>query len=508
MSTSSYPGNRGDPQPSAGYPGRARAQPAVMHRAQPAVTQRAQPVVAPNPQQMNLLRYIWGISKKMACNSCLLIVFLIATVPIGFSVWLSTRAVLDDEYFQIDCIDPYDDGIAISAPNDLEFDVLLTCTIITTLVLMGVWWLTKRALILPCIYRTAGGVLIITAFASSALFIHVFWYLNELNLAFKESSPLDCYIDEHWETAYNDASAGLAVAICVFIFFCNVIYLAFELKESLVSGDLKLTQEQATLVSFDVIDKLGFSIATMWNRALLFRILKGIEPNGESALRDAIALSISKMISLKRILNELGVVGHRFIHIVLTDGVDNKSECSLDDIKGFYHKIGSNIGVTNFFKSYFIGIDLGPQEKRELQSIADLAGNTAELLNCDDAKKLSEIFSHITSSLGIERRVALNTEETNATGATEETFYLKRERQKFLVLFDLDAGASMSGNRWNSLLSALNLFFAKLDESDVIGCVLFNHEAICITGERLTTQMRILSAMTDPDVIRSVLFKK
>eukprot|EP01083_Nonionella_stella_P146866 462515_1 len=429
---SGYPGKR-----SAGSPGSAREM-CVHSPSQPAVTKQ------PHPQQVNSISSIWAISKKMVCCSCLWIVSIIATLPIGFMVSSSAKDILlDDEDFRVNCIDPYDDGIAISAPNDLEFDVLLTCTIITTLVLMGVWWLTKRALILPCIYRTAGGVLIITAFASSALFIHVFWYLNELNLAFKESSPLDCYIDEHWETAYNDASAGLAVAICVFIFFCNVIYLAFELKESLVSGDLKLTQEQATLVSFDVIDKLGFSIATMWNRALLFRILKGIEPNGESALRDAIALSISKMISLKRILNELGVVGHRFIHIVLTDGVDNKSECSLDDIKGFYHKIGSNIGVTIFFKSYFIGIDLGPQEKRELQSIADLAGNTAELLNCDDAKKLSEIFSHITLSLGIEKRVALNTDGTDA----EETFYLKEERERFLVLLDLDMSSSMRGTR-------------------------------------------------------------
>eukprot|EP01083_Nonionella_stella_P170010 577711_1 len=469
MSTSSYPGNRGDPQPSAGYPGRARAQPAVMHRAQPAVTQRAQPVVAPNPQQMNLLRYIWGISKKMACNSCLLIVFLIATVPIGFSVWLSTRGVLDDEYFQIDCIDPYDDGIAISAPNDLEFDVLFACTIITTLVLMGVWWLTKRALILPCIYRTAGGVLIITAFASSALFIHVFWYLNELNFAFYESSPLDCYIDDQWEDAYNGASYGLAVGLCVFLFLCCVVYLTFKLRKSFTLGNLKLTQEQAV----EVIDRLGFSIATTWNIAMIFTVLQYIQPFGQRALRDAIAMSISGMAALKIILNKLGVVDHRFIHIVLTDGIDNKSERSLGDIKGVYHKFVSDIGDT-YFKSYFIGVELGPQEKRELQSIADLAGNTAELLNCDDAKKLSEIFSHITLSLGIERRVALNTEETNATGATEETFYLKRERQKFLVLFDLDAGASMSGNRWNSLLSALNLFFGTLDDSDIIGCVLFN----------------------------------
>eukprot|EP01084_Bolivina_argentea_P199307 341053_1 len=273
----------------------------------------------------------------------------------------------------------------------------------------------------------------------------------------------------------------MAVGLCVFLFLCCVAYLTFKLRKSFTLGNLKLKQEQAV----EVIDRLGFSIATTWNISMIFTVLQYIQPFGQRALRDAIAMSISGMAALKIILNKLGVVDHRFIHIVLTDGIDNKSERSLGDIKGVYHKFVSDIGDT-YFKSYFIGVELGPQEKRELQSIADLAGDAVELLNCDDAKKLSEIFSHITLSLGIERRVALNTEETNATGTTEETFYLKKERQKFLVLLDLDTSASMSGNRWNSLLSALNLFFGTLDDSDIIGCVLFNHKATCITGEALS----------------------
>eukprot|EP01083_Nonionella_stella_P287318 977956_1 len=380
MSTSSYPGNRGDPQPSAGYPGRARAQPAVMHRAQPAVTQRAQPVVAPNPQQMNLLRYIWGISKKMACNSCLLIVFLIATVPIGFSVWLSTRAVLDDEYFQIDCIDPYDDGIAISPPNDLEFTVLKICTVIGCLALAGVWYLSKRkdcfTILAPC----SGGVAVIAAFASSALFIHVFWYVNELNSALYESSPSDCYIDEQWQEAYDDASAGVWVGLCVFLLFCCVVYVAFQLKKSLSDIDIPpaLTLEQG-------LDQLGFSIATVANRKMLLDVLKSEQPKGQRALRDVIAFTIRMMVTFIGFAGTSGisVLGHKFIHIVLTDGVDNNSQRPLDDIKDFYHRLGSYIG-DRFLKSYFIGIDLGSQERRELQSIADLAGDAVELLNCDD----------------------------------------------------------------------------------------------------------------------------
>eukprot|EP01084_Bolivina_argentea_P199306 341048_1 len=489
---SGYPGKR-----SAGSPGSAREM-CVHSPSQPAVTKQ------PHPQQVNSISSIWAISKKMVCCSCLWIVSIIATLPIGFMVSSSAKDILlDDEDFRVNCIDPYDDGIAISPPNDLEFTVLKICTVIGCLALAGVWYLSKRkdcfTILAPC----SGGVAVIAAFASSALFIHVFWYVNELNSALYESSPSDCYIDEQWQEAYDDASAGVWVGLCVFLLFCCVVYVAFQLKKSLSDIDTPpaLTLEQG-------LDQLGFSIATVANRKMLLDVLKSEQPKGQRALRDAIAFSILKMVSFIGLTSKgrLSVLGHKIIHIVLTDGVDNNSQRPLDDIKDFYHRLGSYIG-DRFLKSYFIGIDLGSQERRELQSIADLAGelgDAAELLNCDDARKLSEIFSHITLSLGIEKRVALNTDGTDA----EETFYLKEERQRFFVLFNLDMGSSMRGTRWNSLLSALNLFFAKLDESDVIGCVLFNHEAICITGERLTTQMRILSAMTDPDVIRSVLFKK
>eukprot|EP01083_Nonionella_stella_P316834 1150968_1 len=490
---SGYPGNRANQQPSAGYPG--------SERAPPAVTQQSDPHSL-SPQQV-------AMSTCHLCCSCLLIVSLIATIPIGFLVWQGTRDVLDDEEFQLKCIDQYDDDIAMSPPNDLELDVLMACTYIMILALMGFCYLAKKKkdsllrMCAPCLLGTSGGVLIITAFALSALFIHVFWYVNELNSALYESSPSDCYIDDQWQEAYDDASAGVWVGLCVFLLFCCVVYVAFQLKKSLSDIDIPpaLTLEQG-------LDQLGFSIATVANRKMLLDVLKSEQPKGQRALRDAIAFSILKMVSFIGLTSKgrLSVLGHKIIHIVLTDGVDNNSQRPLDDIKDFYHRLGSYIG-DRFLKSYFIGIDLGSQERRELQSIADLAGelgDAAELLNCDDAKKLSDIFSHITLSLGIEKRVALNTDGTDA----EETFYLKEERQRFFVLFNLDMGSSMRGTRWNSLLSALNLFFAKLDESDVIGCVLFNHEALCITGERLTIQKRILSAMTDPDVIRSVLFKK
>eukprot|EP01083_Nonionella_stella_P218603 783819_1 len=260
-------------------------------------------------------------------------------------------------------------------------------------------------------------------------------------------------------------------------------------KASTDVSDASLTEEQRALIggilSLGIIDKLGFSIATASNKAILLKVLQQVEPKGQTALRDAIVSSIAKMITLKSILDEIGAIGHQFIHIVLSDGADNRSKCTFKDMQELYSKLGSTNG-DQYFKTYFIGISLGSTAKRELQSIANLAGDAAELHNCDEVE-LSDVFDRIKLSLGVERRVALVTDGSMFAAATSDRVYLQVQRQKFLVLFDLDMSGSMSGGRWRSLRAALSSFFDGLDDSDIIGCVLFNHEATCITGEVLSS---------------------
>eukprot|EP01084_Bolivina_argentea_P199308 341054_1 len=461
--------------------------------------------------------------QKVMCGSCLFSLSIIAAIPVGIGLLGNTREILDDEEFQLNCIDPYDDAISMPPPNDLEFEVLNGCTTAMIIAFIcGCCAAFGKSDGSSALSSCSGCVLMISAFASVSLFLHIFLYVNQLNEAFEESSPMNCYIDDEWEVAYDWSYAGAWVGACVFGLCCCIFYMVGSGAKNSADNDTKptpqptrhiampiantpakptpsnndtrtvairgTTEEQRTLVggliSLEVIDKLGFSIANNVNKLILLTVLKEvIKPEGQTALRDAIALSILKMISLKSILNEIGVLGHKFIHIVLTDGEDNKSGCSVNDIRNFYQKIGSSIGDT-YFKTYFVGIDLGYEARRDLQSIADLAGDAAELFNCDDAK-LTDIFSEITLSLGIRRRVALITDGTNIAGVSSETYYLKAQREKFLVLFDLDMSGSMSGRRWNSLLRALESFFDGLDDSDIIGCVLFNHQAQCITGEVL-----------------------
>eukprot|EP00486_Rosalina_sp_Unknown_P004995 CAMPEP_0201566674 /NCGR_PEP_ID=MMETSP0190_2-20130828/6631_1 /ASSEMBLY_ACC=CAM_ASM_000263 /TAXON_ID=37353 /ORGANISM="Rosalina sp." /LENGTH=486 /DNA_ID=CAMNT_0047985713 /DNA_START=104 /DNA_END=1567 /DNA_ORIENTATION=- len=390
--------------------------------------------------------------------------------------------------------------------------------------------------------------IILAAGGVAALLSHIFMYIYQVNKAFEESSTANCEDNDDWMELYIWAFAGGCIAAgmvgfwccgcCLYIFVRNedddsydyggnktnynyggntgysgvsspgsgsyggsqraaspapsnqraMVVAGSDYGGSNRGGDVQLTSQQKdalarVLISAEVIEKCGFSIASDINKAVLLEVLKRMQPSGQTALRDAIAVGVLKMIKLKAVLAELGVVGHQFIHIVLTDGADNRSETTLRDIQGLYYKIGEELG-DKFFKTFFIGIGLGYTEKNELQSIADLAGDAAELHNCSDVQ-LSDVFDRIKLSLGIERRVAVATDGTNFVAAAQDRLFLQAERQKFLVLFDLDMSGSMGGSRWNRLQGALGGFFQGLDSSDIIGVELFNHTLVTLTGADL-----------------------
>ena len=141
-------------------------------------------------------------------------------------------------------------------------------------------------------------------------------------------------------------------------------------------------------------------------------------------------------------------------------------------------QLGLKLG--DYCKTYFIGIGLGYQEKIELQSIANLGGSAAELYHCNDVQ-LSDIFDRIKINIGIQRRVAIISDGINYLAAKQNKLHLTAKREKFLVLFDIDMSGSMDGIKWKRVKQAVSAFFNELDESDIIGIVLFNNEAKCIT---------------------------
>ena len=196
--------------------------------------------------------------------------------------------------------------------------------------------------------------------------------------------------------------------------------------------------------------------------------------NGSTALRDAVCQGIAKLLKLKAIIPQISErIDHKFIHIVITDGQDNRSECSLTDLSALFLMMGVELG--DICKTFFVGISLGNEELRQLQQLALLGGESCELIN-EDANKIDDIFDRIAVSLGISVQYGLyNSNNANYISKTE-ALEMTIKHQKYCVLFTLDTSGSMAGQRWTKLCLAIKLFCTKLKKSDLFGCQLFSNE--------------------------------
>lgn len=69
---------------------------------------------------------------------------------------------------------------------------------------------------------------------------------------------------------------------------------------------------------------LGFQQAT---DNTIIRTLRNYNPDGNTAMRDAILIGCVKMLKLQELFISMGVAGiWQFVHVVITDGEDNASK--------------------------------------------------------------------------------------------------------------------------------------------------------------------------------------
>ena len=110
------------------------------------------------------------------------------------------------------------------------------------------------------------------------------------------------------------------------------------------------------MIGLAVVEQAGFCAATNNNRLAVIKRLLQIQPKGLTALRDAVILGVVHMLKVKQMLIELELLKHKFIHIVLTDGDDTSSKNSTQDIKGFFTKLGNNLGINVYIYYIYIYI--------------------------------------------------------------------------------------------------------------------------------------------------------
>lgn len=213
--------------------------------------------------------------------------------------------------------------------------------------------------------------------------------------------------------------------------------------------------------------------------------LSQVQPNGDTALLDSTKAGIQVILKLNEVFNDLGASGNwNFVHIVITDGVDNASNTSLEELAMLFAIVGRGIPKEKCL-TVFIGVELNAEAAIQLALLTSLGGDTCQMYNVNKVE-LSEIFSRISATIGVRRQVnigVVNAGGVNAMAIRQQnTPFLNISRKNFAVLLNLDISGSMSGNRFNALRSSVQNFLRNLDQNDIVSCLVFNQQVQLINN--------------------------
>ena len=128
------------------------------------------------------------------------------------------------------------------------------------------------------------------------------------------------------------------------------------------------------------------------------------KPNGGTAMRDAVALGILKMIALQSLFVRANLFGHfQFLHVILTDGEDTSSKLPTYKLSELLTELNEKM-PPEFLKNIIIGVDVDQTTKKGLVKLADDSnGQFFDVSNSD----IENIFQKISLSLGIVTKTAI-----------------------------------------------------------------------------------------------------
>lgn len=121
-------------------------------------------------------------------------------------------------------------------------------------------------------------------------------------------------------------------------------------------------------------------------------------PNGGTAMRDAIAMGVLKMISLQALFVKADLFGHfKFVHVILTDGEDNESKIPSYKLSGLLRELDDKL-PSEFLKNIIIGVEVDSSTKQGLKSLA--SDSNGEFFDIS-SNEIENIFQKISLKLGI-----------------------------------------------------------------------------------------------------------
>jgi uncharacterized protein YegL len=240
-------------------------------------------------------------------------------------------------------------------------------------------------------------------------------------------------------------------------------------------------------VASALFEKLGFETATKSTLPAKLRNVR-IDPNGSTAMRDAIMLASMAMLELEVIISQLGGAQvWNFVHIVLTDGDDNSSKTTHNATCEMMSTINTKLQFLSL-KTFFIGVGLGSRAKKELGDLALSGGKNSEFIPIDEVD-IESIFERIKVSLGIIERTGVYgmSDGKNAALAyqNQKDVYLMMKKQRYVVLFTLDMSGSMEGSKWGRVCQSVNKFVNYLGGEDLVGAIIFNDKCSLVINKSL-----------------------
>lgn len=217
----------------------------------------------------------------------------------------------------------------------------------------------------------------------------------------------------------------------------------------------------------------------------VLQALDALQPWGDTAMLSSMLACLSRILRLNAALSQVGLASQfNFLHIVITDGVDNQSRASLEQVGSVMMQIGAKLPVDRC-KTVIIGIDLDedPRCRAQLDALNLVGGENCQKFDIDSVQ-IGQVFDGIRVSLGLQRQVAMTlVQQGGSTGlmvAQSTRPMISVTRPNFAVLFNLDISGSMNGARWNRVKASVRNFMSSLNQSDLVSCVCFNGDVMSV----------------------------
>ncbi|CAD8201834.1 unnamed protein product [Paramecium octaurelia] len=239
---------------------------------------------------------------------------------------------------------------------------------------------------------------------------------------------------------------------------------------------------------------LGFESAP---KSRLNNILPRISCSGATAFRDAVVKGNQLMLQLFALFCKKGAHDKfKFVHVVLTDGEDNKSQISLQDFLKYQVHLKNEL-PEDILQTFYIGVNVESNQtvQQEMRAILQCSGKSAQYFPIH-SNGINEIFQKIQMQIGLrvqQKGIVIESNQKQIAFMQKQLQpVLQMKVNNYIVLFTLDISGSMEGN-WGKVCNAVSGFLGNLGSNDLVSGIVFNDKVEVVTQSNAEPQKSVQS---------------